>query len=89
MRTCRKAQGQSRLSRLKRNRRERKTHLVDNGRLKVDVNRAGDVLARASLGEEGGETAVRVLLLRVLVDDATVRAETVLEAVELPAAARR
>jgi hypothetical protein len=68
---------------------ERETYLVDDGRLKVDVDRARDVLARAGLGEEGAEAAVRVLLVGVLVDDATVGAEAVLEAVKLPAATRR
>jgi len=62
------------------------THLVDDRGLEVDVDGAGHVLARARLGEEGREAAVRVLLVRVLVDDAAVGAEAVLEAVKLPAA---
>ena len=34
--------------------------IVDGARLKIDVERTGDVLARASLGEERGEPAVVV-----------------------------
>ena len=34
--------------------------LVDGARLKVDVEGAGNVLARPSLGEERGEAAVAV-----------------------------
>jgi len=35
-----------------------RAHLVDHGRLEVDEHRAGHVLARASLGEEGVERVV-------------------------------
>lgn len=34
--------------------------IVDGARLKIDVERTGNVLARASLGEERGEAAVVV-----------------------------
>ena len=35
-------------------------HVIDGARLEVDVEGAGNILARAGLGEEGGEAAVAV-----------------------------
>merc|ERR1719377_433885 len=57
--------------------------LVNHGRLQVDEHRAGHVLARASLGEEGVERIVATtdgLVRRHL----TVRLDTVLKAEQLP-----
>lgn len=61
-------------------------NFIDDGRFQIDVDRTGDVFARSSLGEESRESSLRVLLLGVFVDDATVGSETVFEAVEFPTA---
>jgi len=58
--------------------------LIDDGRLEIEEDSAGDVLASTSLGEEGVESVVTAtdgLIGRHL----TVRLDTVLEAEELPA----
>jgi len=60
------------------------TDLIDDGRLEIEEDSAGDVLASTSLGEEGVESVVATtdgLVGRHL----TVRLDTVLEAEELPA----
>mmetsp|Transcript_56617 Transcript_56617/g.100036 ORF Transcript_56617/g.100036 Transcript_56617/m.100036 type:complete len:463 (-) Transcript_56617:29-1417(-) len=61
-----------------------RAHLVDHGRLEVDEHRAGHVLARASLGEEGVESIVAAAD-RLVGWHLAVRLDAVLEAVELPA----
>jgi hypothetical protein len=58
--------------------------LIDNGGLKIEEDGSGDVLTGTSLGEEGVESVVTTsdgLIGRHL----TVRLDSVLEAVELPA----
>nr|ACN31580.1 unknown [Zea mays] len=58
--------------------------LIDNIGLKVAVDGARNVLALTSLGEEGAETMVGVILLALL-GQVTIGLDTVLKAVELPA----
>ena len=63
-------------------------HLVDDARLEVDEDGAGDVLAGAGLGEEGVEGVVAAadgLVGRHL----AIRLDAVLEAVQLPAGVAR
>jgi hypothetical protein len=60
------------------------TDLIDNGRLEIEEDATGDVLAGTSLGEEGVESVVTATD-SLIGGHLTVRLDTVLEAEELPA----
>ena len=60
------------------------TDLIDDGRLEIEEDSAGDVLASTSLGEEGVESVVTTTD-GLIGGHLTVRLDTVLEAEELPA----
>ena len=56
--------------------------LIDHTGLEVEEDGTGDVLAGASLGEEGGEA---VIVVRGVGGQRSVRKQPVLQAVEVPA----
>ena len=58
------------------------TDFINDGRLKVDKNSPGDMLASSSLGEEGAEGVVTSS--RLVGGKSTIRLQTMLQAVQLP-----
>ena len=57
--------------------------LIDNSGLKINEDSAGDMLARSSFSEEGGEGVIATHQL--VRGHLAIRLDTVLQAVELPA----